>query len=300
VSESAFTIGGSDAAAACGIDPFRSRVMLWAEKTGRFERAPTEAMEWGTRLQPILFEALREQGYDVTAGHDEFTDSERPWLIGHTDGFECEPVALHDTQYKAVVEVKTANGWAAHDWRDGEAPARYVVQCQHYLHLTGLDRALLAVLIAGQRLETRIVERDDDLIALMLEAETEMYGYLVRDECPPFDGSDSAAAVLAAMYPEAVPDKRVRADKALMEHVRDYRIWHEAETTAKAKKAVHAQAIQAAMADAEVLLSPGDAEVATWKGSTRTALDQTRLKNEAPHIHKTYSKTTSTRLFKVA
>lgn len=39
-----FTIGGSEAAAAAGIDPHRSRVGLWLEKTGRVEREETEAM----------------------------------------------------------------------------------------------------------------------------------------------------------------------------------------------------------------------------------------------------------------
>ncbi|NDC64365.1 MAG: hypothetical protein EBZ59_10375, partial [Planctomycetia bacterium] len=30
-------IGGSDAAAACGIDPYRDRLTLWAEKVGLAE-----------------------------------------------------------------------------------------------------------------------------------------------------------------------------------------------------------------------------------------------------------------------
>ena len=40
-----FTVGGSDVAAAAGIHPFVSPVMLWLQKTGRVEVAETEAME---------------------------------------------------------------------------------------------------------------------------------------------------------------------------------------------------------------------------------------------------------------
>ena len=66
------TIGGSEAAAACGVDPYRSRVWLWGEKTGRpgFERPETEAMRWGKRLEDDIDDALRELGYDVTEARD--------------------------------------------------------------------------------------------------------------------------------------------------------------------------------------------------------------------------------------
>src|SRR6266487_441319 len=63
-------IGGSEAASACGVDPFRSRIMLWAEKTGRIERPETEAMKWGKLLEPVVFAGLERQGYDVMPAPD--------------------------------------------------------------------------------------------------------------------------------------------------------------------------------------------------------------------------------------
>src|SRR5438477_1982370 len=150
-----FTIGGSEAAAAAGIDPHRSRVGLWLEKTGRIEREETEAMRWGKLLEPVIFEELRERDYDVeqwTWKPPGMASAEAPWRTGRPDGGWDDALG--------VVEVKTVGQWAKREW-DGQPPLAYVAQCQHYLHLTGRDRALLAVLVGGQRLELTEIERND-------------------------------------------------------------------------------------------------------------------------------------------
>src|SRR5436309_2038443 len=81
-----FTIGGSDAAAAAGIDPHKSRMKLWLEKRGVIPVEESEAMRWGKLLEPVIFEELREreldpQHFTLVAG-----DKKRPWCIGHPDG----------------------------------------------------------------------------------------------------------------------------------------------------------------------------------------------------------------------
>src|SRR6266536_6700739 len=104
-------IGGSEAASACGVDPFRSRIMLWAEKTGRVERPETEAMKWGKLLEPVVFQELERQGYDVMPAPDvEWSHDSFARIVGHVDGF----VALDGE--RAVLEIKTASPFAAHDW----------------------------------------------------------------------------------------------------------------------------------------------------------------------------------------
>lgn len=54
-------IGGSDAAAAVGLNPYKSQLELWLEKTGRDAELPkpdpndtTEPIYWGTLLEPIV------------------------------------------------------------------------------------------------------------------------------------------------------------------------------------------------------------------------------------------------------
>jgi putative phage-type endonuclease len=185
-----FTIGGSEAAAAAGVDPHRSRVALWLEKTGRAERPETEAMRWGTLLEPVIMRELFERGWQVDPYADargEPRDAERPWLSGHPDAV-CSQMG--DAAF-TLLEIKTVGQWAKREW-NGEPPATYVAQVQHYLHLTGLDRALLAVLVGGQKLELTTIDRNQRAIDLLLLLEEQFYGFLQRDELPPPDGSDSA------------------------------------------------------------------------------------------------------------
>ena len=56
------TIGGSTAAAACGIDPHHSRVALWLEMTGRVTTLESEPMKWGKLLEPVIFDELTTRG----------------------------------------------------------------------------------------------------------------------------------------------------------------------------------------------------------------------------------------------
>ena len=61
-------IGSSDAAAAVGLNPYKSQLELWMEKTGRDAELPkpdpedtTHPVYWGTLLEPIVAAAYTKQ-----------------------------------------------------------------------------------------------------------------------------------------------------------------------------------------------------------------------------------------------
>src|SRR5205807_3850057 len=113
----------------------------------RFAVEPNEAMEWGTKLEPLIAEAVTERGHEIVPfPADGARDKARPWLVGHPDG-----ITVLSDEY-AVLECKTVNVWAHREWNGG-VPAQYDAQVQLYMHLTGFPRALLAALVGGQRLE---------------------------------------------------------------------------------------------------------------------------------------------------
>jgi len=59
-------IGGSDAAAICGLSPYRTPLQVWQDKRGLSGVIPeNEAMEWGKRLEPII-----RQKYSDTTGRE--------------------------------------------------------------------------------------------------------------------------------------------------------------------------------------------------------------------------------------
>jgi putative phage-type endonuclease len=281
----AAVIGGSEAAAACGVDPYRSRVMLWAEKTGRVTRETSEAAHWGTVLQPLIAEELERRGWPtMPAPADGYRDDDRSWLVGHPDGFtEVDGLA-------AILEIKTAGAWAGRDWNDGgAAPIPYLLQLQHYFELTGYSVGLLACLVAGQRLETRIVYRDDAVIETMLGLEATFRDFVVRDTPPPPDGSESAAAALAALYPASVAGEVVRLTGDEWVEFRTLKARREQRDTIGRQVDELEQRLKARMGDAAEAISPHDEVVARWTSYERTTIDTKALRNQRPDIAAEYS-----------
>jgi putative phage-type endonuclease len=295
-------IGGSEAAAAAGIDPHCSRLQLWLYKTGRAERPETEAMRWGTAIEPLIFEALRERGIAYARRDDlvrlhidqgdpfEKTDDARPWMIGHPDGL----VIGGDGATEGLLEVKTAGHWSGREWRDG-VPFAYQAQVQHYLHLTGLERALLACLVAGQKLELVWLRRDQRAIDLLLSLEEDFYGYLVRDE-PPLAKEDDREA-LAAMFPEATAGRKVRLvgdDWALYRELRARREQREA---VDRQVEVLTNMLKQVMGEAELAIGPHDEDVISWRNVESQRVDVTALREKWPGVAAEFVKTTTTRRF---
>jgi predicted phage-related endonuclease len=287
-----WTLGGSEAAAACGVDPWRSRVALWLEKRGEWPNVAGEPALWGTLLEPVVFGELERRGFNVMpAPAQGFVDDDPAWMIGHPDGFsEVDGEA-------ALLEIKTAGQWTAHEWKPPSGcPLPYLLQLHHYFYITGYSVALLAVLIAGQRLETRIVHRDDAVIARMLDLEGEFIGLLVDEKMPSPDGSESARDALREMFTPS-PGLVVRADKTVERHAREARILRESINARKEQLAKHEQVIQAYMGEATELISRHDATLAKWTPYQRTDLDRAALKAAMPGTVTEFSTTKTLRRF---
>jgi putative phage-type endonuclease len=285
-----FTIGGSDAAAAAGIDPHKSRVMLFLEKMGRVERAETEAMRWGKLLEPVIFEELRGRGM-VMWSCAPVSDEARPWLTGTPDGYVREH---EDDEGAMLLEVKTVGQWAKREW-NGTPPLAYVAQCQHYLHLTGLDRALLAVLVGGQRLELATIARDDEAIRRLLALEEEFYGYLIRDELPAMRHDDAEAA--RVLWPVAEQGKVMRLDRDMMAFYRQLKLRKAQRDAVDEQVKTLENLLKAAMRGAEVAIGPHDDELIRWPSVESHRVDVKALREAHPAIAAEFVKVTHTRRF---
>lgn len=195
-------IGGSDAAAAVGLSPYMSPLELWLIKTGRDANLPrpdpqdtSEPIYWGTLLEPIVAASYTKQtGNKVRRVNAVLQHPTIPFMLANVDR---EVVGCRDVQ---LLECKTAGEFGARLWRDG-VPEYVQLQVQHQLAVTGRQAADVAVLICGQKLEVHRVERDDALIARLIELEAAFWRYVEADQPPPADGSDSADRALRCLYP---------------------------------------------------------------------------------------------------
>lgn len=195
-------IGGSDAAAAIGLNPYMSPLELWLDKTGRADGLPrpdladtTAPTYWGQLLEPIVAAVYTQQtGNKVRKVNAVLRHSTIPWMLANIDR---EVVGAPDVQ---ILECKTAGEFGARLWRDG-VPEYVQVQLQHQLAVTGKAAAHVAVLLCGQALEVHRIERDDALIARLIELEAQFWAFVESDTPPPADGSESADRALRHLYP---------------------------------------------------------------------------------------------------
>lgn len=195
-------IGGSDAAAAVGLNPYMSPLELWLDKTGRADGLPrpdpddtTSPTYWGTLLEPIVAASYTKQtGNRVRRVNAVLRHPSIPWMLANIDR---EIVGVPTVQ---ILECKTAGEHGSRLWRDS-VPDYVTIQVQHQLAVTGKSAAHVAVLLCGQALEVHRIDRDDALIGRLIELEARFWQFVETDTPPPADGSESADRALRHLYP---------------------------------------------------------------------------------------------------
>lgn len=195
-------IGSSDAAAAVGLNPYKSQLELWMEKTGRGGALPqvdphdeTSPMYWGTLLEPIVAaHYTKRTGNRVRRINSVLQHPQHPWILANLDR---EVMGAKDV---AILECKTAGINGARLWKEG-VPEYVHLQVMHQLAVTGKQAADVAVLICGQDLQVHRIERDEQMIAQLIDLERAFWRYVELDQQPPADGSDSADMALRCLYP---------------------------------------------------------------------------------------------------
>ncbi|MGA3845152.1 YqaJ viral recombinase family protein [Ralstonia nicotianae] len=283
-------IGGSDAAAAVGLSPYKSRLELWLEKAGRAADPPksdpndtSEPIWWGQILEPIVAAAYTQQtGRRVRKVNAVLRHPQVPFMLCNLDR---EVVGVPDVQ---ILECKTAGIRGARHWQDG--PPEYVVlQVQHQLAVTGKRAADVAVLLCGQQLAVYRIERDDELIARLIQLEAEFWRYVETDTPPPGDGSESADRALRCLYPrdsggtlDFSDDRQLSATFADLVAVREHI------ETLEVAAAKLKQTIQSAMGDASRALFESG-EVTFRRSKDGTSTDMERLLADHPELAQQYA-----------
>ena len=285
-------IGSSDAAAAVGLNPYKSQLQLWMEKTGRDGALPVvdpkddqSPMYWGTLLEPIVAaHYTRRSGHRVRRVNAVLQHPEHSWMLANIDR---EVVGASDVQ---ILECKTAGIHGARLWRDG-VPEYVQLQVMHQLAVTGKQAADVAVLLGGQELQVFRIERDDTLIAQLVALEQQFWGYVERDQEPPADGSASAELALRCLYPrDSGTTLDFSSDLEMSGVFSDLLAVREVITTQTALESQLKQRIQQRMGEAtRAVFEIGEV---SWKRSKDgTSLDTTQLLKDHPEMAQTYAMT---------
>ena len=191
-------IGGSEAGAVMGLDPYKSPYALWCEKTGRTEPfAGNLQTEVGTYLEAmvaILFS--RERNRKVRRKNATMVNSDYPWA--------CADVDRIIVGENSLLEIKTTNSLPVmRQLKNGEYPDRWYCQMTHYLAVTGCRKAYLAVLVNCRELHIYELDRDQAEIDALMAAEKRFWEHVTSDTPPEMDGSEATETALAEVFPDS-------------------------------------------------------------------------------------------------
>lgn len=288
-------IGGSDASVIMGINPYRSILQLWEEKTGECEIAENgnEHAYWGNVMEPLIRkEFMRRSGLKVRQKHAMIFHPVYPYLFADVDG-----IATDEDGEKCIFEAKTASQHKEKDWENG-VPREYYLQVQHYLEVCGMEKAYVAVLIGGNRFAFYTVYRDEKQIAELLCREREFWEKQVLTGIrPQADAAKATAEYLDSRYSDTVKDS-IRLPLDMKEVLMAY---DEVDTRLKElekEKTGLSNRIKAALEEHEK--GEVDGMTVQWKRIERESVDSKRLKQEKPELFQEYRNVSSYRRLTVA
>ena len=187
------------------------------------------------------------------------------------------------------------SGFAKYDLEDGEVPAQYYAQCQHYMMVKGYDKMYLAILVFQRGIYCLEVERNEEFIKELLAAEIDFWtNYIEKDQMPPPDGSDASMEAIKQIYPSDI-NSQMQLPNADAEIRRYLELGKAIKDIEEEKKKIQAQ-LCARLGDTGVGI---DTEYAcSWKSQVRASVDSAKLKKEFPEVYEKCKKTSELRVFK--
>lgn len=158
-------IGGSDIAAICGLNKWRSPIDVYLSKVEGDTVEENGRMYWGKQLEAIVAAEFdkRHAEYRVERCNAILRHPQYRFAIANVDR-----MIEHLDTSRGVLEIKTTSAFNAKAW-DDTVPLEYQAQGQWYLAVTGLSHVWFAVLIGGQEYREYRVERDEGVIKSLLE-----------------------------------------------------------------------------------------------------------------------------------
>jgi len=286
-------IGGSDASIVCGINRWKSPIELWMEKTDQLPcQEAGEAAYWGIALEGLVkTEFTKRTGIEVIPVNQILQSEAHSFMLANLDG-----ICLHPDYGECILEAKTSSAYRATEWSD-DIPDEYILQLQHYMAVTGYRGAYIAVLIGGNTFKWKFVERDEELISMLVKLEGDFWKH-VQDGIPPsLDGSEASAKFLNERFPNSIPKSTIKLPEEAAALIQQYEAACEMGDQHIEQKQEAENLLKQMLGEHEAGTA-GD-RVITWKSVSQERLDSKTLKAEHPTLYKKYANKSSYRRFSI-
>ena len=248
-------IGGSEAAAGLGVNPWSSPMNVFAEKSGSFgdpvanDRSPSEYARWGKILEPhMIHEFSVRTGRRVKREGRLLRSRSRPWQLCTLDARQTRTGA----RSPGSIEIKTTK----FDW-DLEVPAGVYAQVQHGFAVTGWEYGSVACWNRTScEFDIWDVTPDAEYIGELNDTEEKFWRDCVQGIAPNPDGSDATARAIRALYPKPVEGQVIRLGAHFLDVTDDLELVKEEIRSSKTRQQELETELKAAIGDSEAGLLP--------------------------------------------
>jgi len=277
--ERAKSIGASDSSAVLGINPWKSNVELWLEKTNPeslLDQPDNLNMRLGRDMEPILRQLFTEEtGLQVRQDNHIRYDDEYPFLSTNLDG--------RIVGDKVPLELKTTGMW------DGMIPDNYFCQLQHQMMVTKSPYIYFAVLVLsnfGKQFIVEKYERNERFIADMRARMVDFWmNYVVTGVAPdPVSVKDARL-----LYNETNQESVIEGSFDMITICDNIKEYNKDIKKIKAKADELRVSIMDTMKEDEIMTYKGST-LSTWKKSKgKVKFDLNKFKKDHPDIYEEYS-----------
>lgn len=285
------SIGGSDAAAACGMSPWKSQLELFCDKMGMIpDKETNESMRRGTYLEEYVAQRFSEEtGKKVIRSNIMYADDDFPCLTANIDRLIVGE--------KAGLECKTMNDYSSNDYdfESGEIPVQYYCQCQHYMMVMGWEYMYIAF-SSNFKFSWLKVDRNQEFINDMRQKELDFwYNYVAKKQRPEADGSESSMRTLEDLYPSEYEGTTIAWD--FDDLGARYMYLNEQANRIKQEKDEIKSKICDTLQDNESGQSKN--YTCTWKVQSKDSFNTKKFKADYPALYEQYKSVNESRVFRL-
>lgn len=202
-------LGGTDAAAAMGLSPHRTPLMVYLDKIEPdFSESMNERMFWGLKHENTVARvAGQREKLKILPSPGLLAHPGRPWQLATVDRLVLDG----ESDTPVPLEVKTTDKVNAKKWpADGDPPDHVVIQVQHQLSVGGWPYGYVACLVGGNDYRFWRIARNEPLIEDMVVSEITLWQRVLEQRPPePMAGRDDET--MRRLFP-ADPTSRRWAD----------------------------------------------------------------------------------------
>jgi putative phage-type endonuclease len=276
-------LGGSDLGAIAGLNPYRTALDVYLDKTSDDIRCETShAMRWGTLLEDTIAKEYAEvTGQTIEIEPNTIYHHSMKFLGANIDRW------VGDKEY--VLECKTAGFTRGKEWGEegtDQIPESYLVQVAYYAAICAVPKVDIAVLIGGQDFRIYTYERSKELEDKLIKIACNFWDNHIEKRIPPkcVSTRDTFNLFPQSNYHEIV------AESNIIEKLQELKGAKEEESRIQNTIEKLKTDIQEFMRDYDVLIDNNGNVIATWKNSTpRSFFDLKRFKDEAKDLYLKYS-----------